>query len=507
MKKQINYIVFLLSTIIIGIQGFVRAQDGEALFKAKCNTCHIMGKDATGPNLQGVKSKWEGEEDLLIEWVKNSPKVIAEGKSERAKVIKDYSPTVMPIQPVSDQEAKAIVEYVNSWTPSSPDTENPEKVAENVTNVPDYSLNQTLFYVLITVIALLLLSIFIISKSTSEIIKSDKFRNKLLEINKKRNSQGNKLSGLIMILFTGYSFQAAALSAAERETSTEKFSIYVENSDIYVLLTIALLLLGFLLHTVRMFYKILGLIQPKKTPQAVAEERFARNEKRQRTLTKILTAAVPVEEEYKIDTGHEYDGIRELDNRMPPWWLAGFFISIVFAVIYMFHYHVFKTGDLQEVEYAKIVKTENAKVKEYLKAQAMDVDETNATLMTDRADLRAGKSLFINNCAVCHKENGSGEVGPNLTDEYWIYGGDIKDLFGVVKKGTPNGMPDHQSKFNPIEIQQVSSFVLTLDKITQQMGGKEPEGKKYEHVGKTEEKMDDLQRENLKDDSLLQIAK
>jgi cytochrome c oxidase cbb3-type subunit 3 len=121
-------------------------------------------------------------------------------------------------------------------------------------------------------------------------------------------------------------------------------------------------------------------------------------------------------------------------------------------------------------------------VQQYLKAQAMDVDETNATLMTSNDDLMKGKALFINNCTVCHKEDGRGEAGPNLTDDYWIYGGDIKDIFKVIKKGAPNGMPEHQSKFNPIQIQQVASYVMNLEYVSPAQGGKTPEGDLHQLV-------------------------
>ena len=112
MEKKLAHIIFFLGVFFYSFSGSIAfSQDGEALFKAKCNTCHIMGKDGTGPNLVGVKSRWEGEEENLYEWVLNSPKVIAEGKSDRAKAVKDYSPTVMPIQVVTKDEAKAIEEY------------------------------------------------------------------------------------------------------------------------------------------------------------------------------------------------------------------------------------------------------------------------------------------------------------------------------------------------------------------------------------------------------------
>jgi cytochrome c oxidase cbb3-type subunit 3 len=109
----------------------------------------------------------------------------------------------------------------------------------------------------------------------------------------------------------------------------------------------------------------------------------------------------------------------------------------------------------------------------YLKSQAMNVDETNVTKLDDATALAEGKNIFVTNCAVCHKENASGDIGPNLTDKFWIYGNDIKDVFKTVKNGTPNGMPDHASKLNPIQLQQVSSFILSLKPVA----GKEPQGK------------------------------
>jgi cytochrome c oxidase cbb3-type subunit 3 len=104
---------------------------------------------------------------------------------------------------------------------------------------------------------------------------------------------------------------------------------------------------------------------------------------------------------------------------------------------------------------------------------SMNVDETNATLMTEASDLSTGKAIFSANCIVCHKEKGEGDIGPNLTDDAWIYGNDIKDVFYSVKKGQPNGMPEHGSKLNPVQIQQVASYVLSLP-FTK---GKDPQGK------------------------------
>lgn len=482
MKNILKYTVVALTAIIFGGLNSIFAQDGESLFKAKCNACHIMGKDGTGPNLQGVKAKWDGEEEFLYEWVVNSPKVIAEGLSQRALEVKDWSPTVMPTQDVTLDEAKAIIDFVDNWVAPVPKETTPGNGEGVIVSVPDYSKNLTLFYVLFLIIFILLIAIMVVSKSTAALIKSDVFKQKLADQGNK-NNKTLKTIGLVALTM-GFSQTANALSLESPAYANKtNLWLYVENSDLYVLLIIALLLLGFLMHTVNMFFSMLRIIKPKKAIK-VEEESTASS------FTRILTGAVPIEEEHKIDLGHDYDGIRELDNPMPPWWVASFFVSIVFAVVYMFHYHVLGTGDLQHVEYEKSVAKAEMEIKEYRTKMAMNVDETNATMMTDPADLHKGKELFLNNCATCHKENGSGGVGPNLTDPYWIYGGDIKDIYKVIRKGAPNGMPEHQSKFNPIQIQQVSSYVLTLDYISKEQGGKPAEGVKHESPGEIELLMD-----------------
>ena len=494
MKNLITYLVNT-SAIIVLILPFniLLAQDGEALFKAKCNACHIMGKDGTGPNLQGIKAKWEGEEEFLYEWVVNSPKVIAEGLSERAQEVKDWSPTVMPPQDVTIEEAVAIIDFTDSWEPEVVEETPGDETLDNVVIVPDYKRNLKLFYILIGVIFILLIAIRIVSKSTAAIIRSDLFREKISERN---NGNSNVLKTVAVLLFASlWSTGASALSIEKPQfTNDENVWLYVESSDLYVLLIIALLLLGFLLHTVNMFFNMIRVIKPKIE---VAEEEQGPS------FTRILTGATPVEEEHKIDLGHDYDGIRELDNPMPPWWLAGFFISIVFAVVYMFHYHVLGTGDLQHEEYEKSVAAAEIEAQAYREKMAMNIDETNATMMSDPSDLKTGKELYLNNCAVCHQENGEGEVGPNLTDDYWIYGGEIGDIYKVIRKGAPNGMPEHQSKFNPIQIQQVASYVLTLDYVSPEKGGKEPEGDKVEGIeDSTQDEIDDAKREDVTDDSI-----
>lgn len=189
-----------------------------------------------------------------------------------------------------------------------------------------------------------------------------------------------------------------------------------------------------------------------------------------------LTDATPIEEEEAVATDHNYDGIRELDNNLPPWWLAGFYISILFAVVYLLRYHVFQTSPLQEEEFRMEMAEAERQKEEYLKTAANLVDESNVTMLTEAGRLEAGKAIFNKNCAVCHAQDGGGGVGPNLTDYYWIHGNEIADVFSTVKYGVPaKGMIPWQDQLSPAEMQEVSSFVLSLQG-TEPANPKEPQG-------------------------------
>lgn len=190
----------------------------------------------------------------------------------------------------------------------------------------------------------------------------------------------------------------------------------------------------------------------------------------------ILTKSHPLEREHElILAGHNYDGIKELDSRIPPWFLWLFYGTIIFSVIYMIHYHVLGTGPLQEEEYMQEVKLAEIQRAELMRTGAF-INEETVTLLTEPAMLDAGKQIFMANCAACHAADGGGLVGPNLTDEYWIHGGGIKNVFKVVKYGVVNkGMIAWQNMLNPKQIQEVSSYVVSLQG-TKPANPKAPEG-------------------------------
>lgn len=181
-----------------------------------------------------------------------------------------------------------------------------------------------------------------------------------------------------------------------------------------------------------------------------------------------------IEQEADIDLGHDYDGIRELDNRLPPWWLYGFYITIIFAGIYLWRFHVSHTGPSSREEYETSVAQAEVKIKEYLKQKGESVDENTVTLLTDPADLAAGKTMFVATCAACHKPTGGGDVGPNLTDDYWLHGADVKSVFKTIKYGI-NAMPQWQNSYSNKQIAQLVAYVASLHG-TNPPGAKGPQG-------------------------------
>jgi len=195
-------------------------------------------------------------------------------------------------------------------------------------------------------------------------------------------------------------------------------------------------------------------------------------------IQKKLTDAVPVEEEESIDMGHDYDGIRELDNNLPPWWKYGFYLTIVFAVVYLWYYHV--SSDWSSRQEYEVEMAEAAAEKEaYLAKVGNMVDESNVVMLEDAAALAEGKAIYDANCVACHGALGEGGVGPNLTDQYWIHGGSISDLFSTIKYGVPTkGMISWQAQLKPQQMQQVASYILTMQG-TNPPNAKEPQGDLY----------------------------
>lgn len=219
-----------------------------------------------------------------------------------------------------------------------------------------------------------------------------------------------------------------------------------------------------------------------QTLDAAAKERYlaSKNKKwewkwAKRTYKKLL-GSKPIEAEGEIILDHNYDGIRELDNKLPPWWVYLFYATIVFAFVYMFRFHVFGGYD-QELEFEREIAAAQAEIEEYKKTAKDLLDVNTVELLTDASDLKAGETIFSGNCAVCHKVDGGGSIGPNLTDDYWILGGGIKNVFNTISEGgrAGKGMVAWKTNLKPSEMAQVASYVLKMHG-TNPADAKAPEG-------------------------------
>jgi len=182
-------------------------------------------------------------------------------------------------------------------------------------------------------------------------------------------------------------------------------------------------------------------------------------------LMKKWTKSKDIEEEGEIILDHNYDGIKELDNSLPPWWLYLFYATILFGVVYLVRFHIVGDYD-QESEYIQEVEIAQRAIDKYNeKAPKTDVFDMSAlAVLTDEASLNRGKALYNLNCVSCHKKDGGGGIGPNLTDEYWVLGGGIKNVFNTISNGgrPGKGMVPWSKQYKLKEIQKIASYVMTL---------------------------------------------
>ncbi|SHJ66838.1 cbb3-type cytochrome c oxidase N-terminal domain-containing protein [Pseudozobellia thermophila] len=193
-----------------------------------------------------------------------------------------------------------------------------------------------------------------------------------------------------------------------------------------------------------------------------------------------LLGSKPVEEESEIILDHNYDGIRELDNKLPPWWVYMFYATIVFAVVYLLRFHVFNDYDQLEEFETEMAMAQQA-IEEYKKNAKDLVDASTVEVLTEASDLKAGKTIFESNCVACHMIDGGGGIGPNLTDQHWILGGGIKNVFNTISEGGRDGkgMIAWKQTLKPLEIAQVASYVLSFQGTTP-ANPKAPEGDLWE---------------------------
>lgn len=320
-------------------------------------------------------------------------------------------------------------------------------------------------------------------------MKSEIFKNipkGLSLLNKKFASLA---SGIFLILLTN------GLSYGQTEESAGGVLANLTEVEVLLLVALGLLILLALLVLVVAIYVVsfLRLVGADGKEKAAVEDKKKEGSLWARLNRRFVSGElVPVGQEKDIMLDHSYDGISELDNHMPPWLKYTFYGTIGFAVVYVMHYLVLGTGALQLDEYQAELAEAEALTEERSLLATSSIDENTAVLVSGDAELENGELLYVQNCSPCHAKDGGGTVGPNLTDEYWIHGGSVKDIFSVIKYGVQEkGMIPWEGKLKPEEIQNVASYILTLQGTTP-ANPKEPQGDKYEREASEQEALSSL---------------
>lgn len=339
-----------------------------------------------------------------------------------------------------------------------------QKAASTTTNYIEY-LVLTVALLLVAAIWLLSSVLMMLSKKVVEMAKQNK-----------------TLAVILTIIAGGFAHPAMAQDAATTaaDATTQTSSAYYGGLSslsfwtLSTVLVLELVVIFILIYFIRNLWRILNPAPVTVTAEAKISSAWLRNTWASLD-KKFFTRAAPIEQEADIMLDHDYDGIRELDNALPPWWKYGFYITIFVAIFYILKFEVWHTGMNPTEEYNTEMAEAKAETDAYLASMKENVDE-KTVVMLDAAGIATGKTLFTKTCVACHSPNGGGGVGPNLTDNYAIHGATIQDIFKTIKYGYPDkGMQAWQSNFSPVEMQQLASYVKSLVN-TNVAEGKAPQG-------------------------------
>ncbi len=312
-----------------------------------------------------------------------------------------------------------------------------------------------LWWMIIGVMAVLLVAVMLLG-------------NVLVNVAKAVAAQSKAATVVALLLITSVAFgqNAAPAAAPATESAFGDWNLVMAAVVLIALLTSVIILL----FRIRRMLSALVPADSKAAEEKVIPQ-FLDN----------FNASVSIEKEKDILLDHNYDGIKELDNNLPPWWKYSFYISIVWAIAYLVYYHI-GSGPSSHDEFVAEMEKGKAEVAAYIKAHPAKVDENSVT-MADAAGIAEGKTIYTTNCKPCHGENGEGVVGPNLTDDYWIHGGSMSEVFKSVKYGWPaKGMKSWEADLKPEEIKNVVSYIKSI-RGTNPANAKVAEGTLYVEGG------------------------
>ncbi len=256
----------------------------------------------------------------------------------------------------------------------------------------------------------------------------------------------------------------------------------IHSTTFWIILTVIAVELFIVSYLVLVLYRI---ISPEKEKQTVVATESKKEEPS--ALEKIwqgLNDSVEIEKEKDILLDHDYDGIKELDNNLPPWWKYGFYISILFAVFYLYWFHAGGKGLSSEEELQASIAEAEIELAAYREKAKDLVDENTVAMLSASEELLQGKERFTKKCVVCHGPEGQGSaMAPNLTDDYWLHGGTIGNIFATIKYGIAGkGMQSWKNEFSPKEIAQIASYIKSI-KGTNPANAWEPQGELFKESG------------------------
>lgn len=345
------------------------------------------------------------------------------------------------------------------------------------------------FYLLAAVVILLLAFIFNLQRVLIGVAQS--------KTQQEKKANVSKAIGITILLIALGTLPQQALAATEAKEQVPFLHHGFGSNAINALVFIIFIELAVILYYVRM----IRLFTDKQVEEVYAEH--PELAKAKPSFWEKFNASVAIEKEAAIMTDHDYDGIRELDNSLPPWWKYGFYLTIVWACVYLVHFHVTKGGPSSLAEYNNQLVQAEVELAEYRKKAANLVDETNVKLLTDANEISKGKEIFDKNCTTCHGPQAQGaQVGPNLTDDYWIHGGDAKDVFKTIKYGVQGkGMKSWKNDLTPSMIAEVMSYIKSLHG-TNPPNAKAPDGTLWSEMGNTPAPTDSVTPQSTIDTTL-----
>ncbi len=342
-----------------------------------------------------------------------------------------------------------------------------QEVATSKTEAASVFSNPFFIGLLITILFLLFVIIVM-----ADVVKTSAYHRVEVEKVKKSTDNRGLKAILAIIVLGGLSFGASAQEVAAPVLENTWDNYMGLDAFTFYFMVLAIL---FEVYVIWNLYGIINDLLGIKEK----EEEFAKTEIAPKGIFDQLNASVAIEKEEDILLDHNYDGIKELDNNLPPWWVGGFYVTIIFSVVYLFHFHVSKTGKLSEAEYNEQL-VEGAKDIAAFKKSTPDlIDEDKLAVLTDATALGEGKAIYTENCQACHGRLGEGGMGPNLTDEFWLHKGGLKDIYRSIKLGWPEkGMKAWEQDLGAKKIHKVSSYIISL-KGTNPPNAKEAQGDLY----------------------------